>query len=287
MMNVAYPNIDALATSGPKISEDGSPLSRSGLPTISVFACDYGPGETIARHRHDVGQLIYAPSGVMRVSERANNWTVSPREAVWVPPQTEHQIRMLGPVRLRSLYIEAGRWTPLPVDSAVFPVSALLRAVILRLMIAGGEYDADTSADRLSHIFFEELRLLTSAPAAAPLPAMGPLRALCIAFLEDPGSTYSVDQWAARFGMTRKGLARGFRRELKMTFGAWQRSVRVAEASKRLSAGQRVTQVALDLGYESLSAFTAMFHRTTGFPPSRIREREDGFYGLPKLQNHA
>jgi AraC-like DNA-binding protein len=41
----------------------------------------------------------------------------------------------------------------------------------------------------------------------------------------------------------------------------------------RLGGGAPVTQVALDLGYESVSAFSAMFHRATGTSPSQFRNR--------------
>ncbi len=40
------------------------------------------------------------------------------------------------------------------------------------------------------------------------------------------------------------------------------------EALNRLAQGQSVLRVALDLGYESHSAFSAMFRRTLGMAPS-------------------
>jgi len=55
-----------------------------------------------------------------------------------------------------------------------------------------------------------------------------------------------------------------------MTFGAWHRAAKVREAIERLASGQRVTDVALDLGYENISAFSAMFRRMTGLPPSQF-----------------
>ena len=42
-----------------------------------------------------------------------------------------------------------------------------------------------------------------------------------------------------------------------------------ALALARLAAGEPVTRIALDLGYESPSAFAAMFKRALGAPPSR------------------
>jgi transcriptional regulator GlxA family with amidase domain len=86
-----------------------------------------------------------------------------------------------------------------------------------------------------------------------------------------PADDELARDWAKRFGMTQKALSRAFRRELRTTFGAWQRSARVKEAARRLAAGASVTHVAFDLGYASMSAFTTMFRRVTGSPPSKVR----------------
>jgi AraC-like DNA-binding protein len=40
-----------------------------------------------------------------------------------------------------------------------------------------------------------------------------------------------------------------------------------------LGNGAPVTQVALDLGYDSVSAFSAMFRRAAGASPSAYRQR--------------
>ena len=48
---------------------------------------------------------------------------------------------------------------------------------------------------------------------------------------------------------------------------------RVLEAMGRLANGAPVTQVALDLGYESVSAFSAMFRRAAGASPSAFRHQ--------------
>ncbi|MEQ8194171.1 MAG: helix-turn-helix domain-containing protein [Rhodospirillales bacterium] len=44
--------------------------------------------------------------------------------------------------------------------------------------------------------------------------------------------------------------------------------MRLLAALERLATGQSVTIVAMDLGYDSPSAFTSMFKRTLGKSPS-------------------
>ena len=45
-----------------------------------------------AVHAHPRGQLIYASSGVMRVICGRDIWVVPPSQAVWVPPEQEHEV---------------------------------------------------------------------------------------------------------------------------------------------------------------------------------------------------
>jgi AraC-like DNA-binding protein len=78
-----------------------------------------------------------------------------------------------------------------------------------------------------------------------------------------------LEQWARSAGASGRTLARLFRRETGMSFGAWRQQARLIEALTRLGAGEPVTHVALDLGYDSPSAFTAMFRRSLGVTPSR------------------
>lgn len=53
-----------------------------------------------------------------------------------------------------------------------------------------------------------------------------------------------------------------------MTFGRWRQQARLLAALQRLAAGDKVVDVALDMGYGSPSAFATMFRRQFGVPPS-------------------
>jgi len=51
-------------------------------------------------------------------------------------------------------------------------------------------------------------------------------------------------------------------------FAQWRQQIRLLSAISLLAEGRSITSVALDVGYESPSAFTATFHRAFGQPPS-------------------
>jgi AraC-like DNA-binding protein len=56
-----------------------------------------------------------------------------------------------------------------------------------------------------------------------------------------------------------------------MAFGAWRQQACLLAALSRLAAGNSVTAVALDLGYDSPNAFSTMFRKALGAPPSAFQ----------------
>ena len=89
------------------------------------------------------------------------------------------------------------------------------------------------------------------------------------ALQSNPADSLSANDWAARAGVSPRTFSRLFQRDTGMTFRQWRQQLRLLSALRRLAAGQRVNQVALELGYESPSAFVAMFRRALGTTPGR------------------
>jgi AraC-like DNA-binding protein len=79
--------------------------------------------------------------------------------------------------------------------------------------------------------------------------------------------------------MSRRTFTRLFRKETGLTFSAWRQQACLFAAMPRLAADEAVTTVALDLGYDSPAAFTTMFKRLMGVPPSRYFSARDGRAG--------
>jgi AraC-like DNA-binding protein len=235
-------------------------------PVVAV-AFDYPPRTTIGAHTHAVHQLVYAARGVMRVRTVAGDWVVPPNRALWMPEDTEHEIRTVGSVQMRTLYIEPTQVEGLPGGCAVVAVPPLLRELILRLVrIDAGE--CGDGRELVVGLIENELRLLERQPLHVALPEDERLRSICEAIEADPGSALTCAEWAARHGLSERTLARDFRRSLGMTFGQWRQHVRLLAALERLACDEPVADVALDLGYRNPSAFSAMFRRALGSTPS-------------------
>lgn len=97
------------------------------------------------------------------------------------------------------------------------------------------------------------------------------LRRIAALLLRDPGSGATLEQLAARAGASGRTVNRQFLQQTGMGFSAWRQQLKIMEACSRLGTGQRVIQVASDLGYAHESAFIAMFRKATGRTPGQLK----------------
>jgi AraC-like DNA-binding protein/mannose-6-phosphate isomerase-like protein (cupin superfamily) len=237
---------------------------------VAAMAKDFAAGHDTGEHAHERAQLVYAVSGVMRVTTRNGTWVVPTHRAVWVPPGEPHSIRMSGAVAMRTLYIAKDATRGLPTRCSVIEVAPLLRELILAATDhPPNRPDPTGRADLIGDLVLAELKSVPVVPLHAPLPRDPRLLAICTALIDDPARDEVLEVWADSVGASARTLARLFRAETGMSFGTWRQQVRLIEALARLAEGQSVTLVAHDLGYDSPSAFTAMFRRTLGATPSR------------------
>jgi AraC-like DNA-binding protein/mannose-6-phosphate isomerase-like protein (cupin superfamily) len=220
-------------------------------------------------HRHPRAHLFYGLDGVFHVVRDEATWVVPPTQAVWIPSQVEHSVLCTQPIALHSLFIDAAATAGLPTCCMVVDIPPLMRELILQAVAIGNDYATDGADARLMQVILDQLHRLESAPLALPRARDKRLQAITEALLADPADERSLADWAPRVGASARTLERQFVAETGLTFAGWRRQLRLLEAIDRLGQGQPVTRVALDLGYDSPSAFIAMFRRHLGAPPGR------------------
>ena len=205
----------------------------------------------------------------MTVVTRDGTWMVPPQQAVWVPAGVQHEVRALGPLAMRSLYFLPELAKSLPDRCRVVRVSPLLRELILRAVAFPQEGRPSPAESRLLALIPDEITALAEEPLHLPMPRDGRLRAITDALSAAPADARPLSHWATTAGASERTLARLFLKQTGLTFGAWRQRLRLITAVARLAEGHAVTGVAFDLGYDSPSAFIAMFRRQLGAPPGR------------------
>ena len=150
-------------------------------------------------------------------------------------------------------------------DAAQF---RLLRELIISAMEIAPGYPSGGRDERIMELILDELRVLPSLPLHLPEPREASLLALCRHIQATLAQPWTLEQAAERLNVSGRTLSRRFQRETGLRFGDWVRRARLLAALNALAIGRSVLEVALDLGYDSPSAFSAMFRRVLGVAPS-------------------
>lgn len=234
---------------------------------VLALATAYPAGHQIARHYHNQSQLLHAIAGVAMVTTKFGRWMVPPRHALWLPAGIEHAVDMFGDVSMQSIYVRPEAVDGLKSHLHVVGLTPLMDSLIREAVNLPADATANTRAAFVMGLLLHEIPNLPERPLGLPFPDDRRLAALCHDFLKAPSPHTNIDHWADELGMSRRTFTRMFRRETGISLSTWRQQACLLAALPRLTEGEAVTSVALDLGYNSVPAFTTMFKRMLGTPP--------------------
>jgi len=229
---------------------------------------------TEPRHTHEWDQLTYAASGVIQIDTDEGVWVVPPHRAVWVPAGVAHAERMYAPVSVRMLYFAEGIASALPRECRMVNVSSLLRELILHVSRVGALDRRTPAHAHVIGVLLDQLSALSHVPLQLPMPRDPRAARVASLVRARPDRVASLTALAREAGASRRTIERSFARDTHMTAGEWRRRARLLHAVRRLAEGEAVTNVSLETGYSSVSAFIAVFKKMFGTTPARYVARD-------------
>lgn len=239
---------------------------------VAAMARDLPDRHYIPTHSHRRGQLVYGTGGTITVTTPDGTWVAPPQRAVWVPAGVPHAMRTSGFVPMRTLYVDARAQPSLPRSCTVMPVSPLLRELITAAAKIPVDYDEVGRDSKVMSLLLHELVPKHVIPLHLPMPKDDTLERLCARIIDDPGLDWTMREWADWAHLSERTLARRFKDELGCSFARWRQQARLLAAVQMLGEGKTIATVARALAYESPSAFTAMFRKALGKPPTQYFE---------------
>ncbi len=224
-------------------------------------------GTFLEQHQHPQGLMIAIHNGLVILHSGDEVRCVLPGQFCWVPGQQDHGTHWFGAIEGICLYLQPALCEAFPAVPAIFTQTSLTDAIICRLADAPllEQPHILSLLDSLTH----EVTLLPQGGFHLPMPTGPRLQRLAYRLLDKPDHSNSIEEWAQQAGMSLSTLSRHFRQQTGMTAGQWRQQARMLHALELLFTGQSVTEVALAVGYDSLSAFIHGFRKTFGITPAR------------------
>jgi len=195
------------------------------------------------------------------------NWIVPPSQAIWIPPHVYHEVYSNDSVDSLLFFVDQTFAAALPQACLVVSVSALLREMFIKAVKFGNDYSPDSRCGRFVEVLLDEIGELQPAPLYLPMSNDKRVVRAMELLIQNPADELDLEQLADYTGSSVRNLTRLFKKETGMNFSEWRKQLILMEAIDQLGQGKSVTEVALELGYSSTSAFIAMFRRTIGVAP--------------------
>jgi AraC-like DNA-binding protein len=219
--------------------------------------------------------LLYASSGTMRLGAVGRRWTLPPARAALIAAGQPVQVTILTQLTSASVLF-ARRFMPAPPAVTVFDVSPLARALIGECREYGSD---DGPLPPYGQSLFEMLatvvlRLVeTPSPLSLPLPTSEPLRRALDLTEAAVSDAPTFSEIAHQTGQSPRALSRRFADEMGMTWRQALCRIRMMRAVEALAGSDApVTEIAFQVGYNSVSAFNSAFRDLLGVSPTQYRE---------------
>ena len=220
--------------------------------------------------------LLYAVHGTLRLEAQGKRWTLPPARAALICAEHTISISVLSRLTSASVLF-APTFMPAPRDAlSVFDMSPLARELVAECRDWGPEDGPLTPySSRIFRTLAEVILHLAKSPSPCVLPAAKSKQLTDAVALTEAhhAAPITFNQIARETGQSERALARRFSEEMGMTWSETLRRIRIIQAVEALATQQAsVTEIAMSVGYSSLSGFNAAFRDITGQTPTQYRQ---------------
>lgn len=226
-------------------------------------------------HQHTHGQLIYAEGGVLHVFLNQQHYYIPGRCFLWIPSNVSHYIVSHSTqIKLFGLYMLIQPNDDIFYNEAnVYLVDDLLREMILytedwRGCIEDSEKDKFYFLKAIKSNLPKMCQKVANFAIQHPYPKDERLIKIGQFLRENLENNYSLEEIAKVFGFSTRTLSRLFKEDIGMSYVKFSRAIRISSALELMVEKKlNVYEIAVKVGYMSLSAFSNIFYRVMGIRP--------------------
>ncbi len=238
------------------------------------------PGKEVKKKNEDVHHLIIPIAGEISIECDGREFHLGPGKMIYIPCKSPHVFRssQRGSGERLIAIIDQKQWAKV-TDSifsvSVLPAATLIKELILYLIFNPKIKRPEILLTTLIETLIEQIHVLGEEELS--LDALGakvsdPRLQKAISYLEArKRDNLKMVDLARVSGMSQRNFNRLFHEAFKITPKQLHSLLRMREAYQLLKLSKKsVTEVALEIGYSSLSQFTKAFHQTYRMLPSEI-----------------
>lgn len=227
------------------------------------------------------GLLLYAEGGIVHVFCEDKHWYLPGRCFMWIPPGVKHNIISHSlQVKLYILFFEnKTKQDPFFQEMNIYMVNDLLREMLLFTENWNGKIERK---DKGKYEFLKAIKAVLpllgksveNFPIQHPYPSDARLIEIARFLSRNIHISYTLDEVAREFGFSGRTLSRLFKDDIGMNYVKFLRAIRISKALELMSEKKyNVYEIALKVGFTSLSAFSNLFLKIMGIRPAEYMSK--------------
>lgn len=241
------------------------------------------PGREVGQHSHKEHELFLPLQGEIRVYGDDFDVSAGPGKMLYVPPNLEHRFSSsaYGAGERVILLFSGKLWKKVGGGKhapSALPMHSLIRELVFYMLMHPEKKDLRSFIEALTQSLVDQLQTIATLPDEQSLDALQSKISdkrvqKAIKALKNVDSQPTMAELARQSGLSTRNLNRIFLSEVGMVPKQFAIVMKI-QAAKQLLKNSKltVTDVALEVGYASLSKFIAAFQRHTGVLPSEFRK---------------
>ncbi|UOE49089.1 AraC family transcriptional regulator [Mucilaginibacter sp. SMC90] len=228
----------------------------------------------IPAHKHTKGQLSYVEGGIAYIHIRNKIFVIPARHYFWIPQGLEHILKVSHSATvLRSVFFYAydDNNDPFYSQVGIYPINDLLLQMIKYTEPWSGPIGPDDKRYQFLSTIKNLLPEISTRVLPMALPSTDHERMrLIMDFIDHKiGETHTMQSIGNRFGLSNRSLSRLFQATLGVSFLQYLKMLRMVKAFELiLQTDKSMSEIALEIGYHSLSSFSNTFYQFTNLRPS-------------------
>ena len=254
------------------------------LPNL-VMIHQKAPGRELGRHSHKEHEFFIPLQGEITVTftNNSNVLNCGPRKMLYIPPNIEHSFSSSasGQGERIILLVNDKFWkksTEKKIDASITPLNSLVKELAYYLLLNPKSNYSKTFTKALIESLIESLSLHNDISSddfrVIESKISDPRVKKAFALIIKSERDIPVSELAKTCGLSSRNLNRLFLNEIGSTPKTIMITKKINLAKELLlSTKMTITDISLEIGYNSLSKFISTFQKYTGCLPSDFRSK--------------
>ncbi len=231
--------------------------------------------QRLPSHQHEKAQLLLVFGGIAYLRTREKDFYIPSNHYIWIPENYPHNLMFnTQDLYIINIYFPGKNEESFYDELGIYPVSKLL----LEMLSFSEKWQGNFFMDSWEYEFLNTLKNLLPKENlkkfSIQLPTTDDQRVNGILdYLQARlNETITLEETANQFGFSVRSFTRLFSNKLNITFIQYLKMLRIIRAMELIKdSGMNMTEIAYEVGYSNISAFSNNFQQLTNMRPTEFK----------------